>query len=108
MFETRDPAAPAWERWHRGSTYRVTAVPGAGAVESWAEVTRVDGPLVTYRETGVFTADGQVLPSESTLRFRERREVEADLTGCGFAVEEARGAPDRPGLELVFLARRPG
>ncbi|MFG2291948.1 class I SAM-dependent methyltransferase [Streptomyces sp. NPDC048603] len=107
VFETRDPAARAWERWHRGATYRVTAVPGVGSVESWAEVTEVDGPLVTFRETRVFAAEGRVLTSESTLRFREREEVEADLTACGFVLEEVRGAPDRPGLQLVFLARRP-
>lgn len=48
--------------------------------------------------------DGQTLTSDSTLRFRERDEVEADLTACGFFAEEVRDAPDRPGREFVFLA----
>ncbi|CAL9662724.1 2-methoxy-6-polyprenyl-1,4-benzoquinol methylase, mitochondrial [Streptomyces sp. enrichment culture] len=107
VFETRDPARRAWEEWTRESSYRVTDVPGVGAVESWVEVTGVSGPLVRYRWTYVFAADGQVLTSDSTLRFRERREVEADLTGQGYVVEGVRDAPDRPGRELVFVARRP-
>ena len=36
----------------------------------------VSGPLVTFRGTYLFASDGQVLTSDSTLRFRERDEVE--------------------------------
>ncbi|MCY9782599.1 class I SAM-dependent methyltransferase [Nocardiopsis sp. EMB25] len=107
VFETRDPARRAWEGWTREATHRVTAVPGAGAVESWIEVTDVRLPLVTFRWTYVFAEDGRTLTSDSTLRFRERREVESDLVERGFVVEDVRDAPDRPGRELVFLARRP-
>ncbi|WP_436988021.1 class I SAM-dependent methyltransferase [Streptomyces sp. enrichment culture] len=107
VFETRDPARRAWEGWHREATYGVTEVPGAGPVESWLEVLAVDLPLVTFRATYVLGVDGDVLTSDSTLRFRERAEVEADLVTEGFVVEEIRDAPDRPGRELVFLARRP-
>ncbi|MEU3660252.1 class I SAM-dependent methyltransferase [Streptomyces sp. NPDC032940] len=107
MFETRDPARRAWEEWNRQDSYGVTDIPGAGAVESWAEVTDVSLPLVTFRWTYVFARDGQVLTSDSTLRFREREEVEADLVARGFVVDDVREAPDRPGREFVFLARRP-
>jgi hypothetical protein len=55
----------------------------------------------------VFGADGQTLTSDSTLRFRERLEVEAQLVAQGYVVEDIRDAPDRPGKEFVFLARRP-
>ncbi|GAA1899673.1 class I SAM-dependent methyltransferase [Streptomyces sodiiphilus] len=106
VFETRDPARRAWEGWNREATHRVARLPGVGAVETWCEVTEVDGPLVTFRWTFVFAADGQVLTSDSTLRFRERREVEADLAEEGFEVEDVRDAPDRPGREFVFVARR--
>jgi hypothetical protein len=44
---------------------------------------------------------------DSTLRFREREEVEAALVARGYVVDDFRGAPDRPGRELVFFARRP-
>ncbi len=107
IFETRDPAKRAWEEWNRESSHRVTEVPGVGAVESRVELVDVRWPLVTFRWTYVFAADGEVLTSGSTLRFRERQEVEEDLVAHGFEVEEVRDAPDRPGRELVFLARRP-
>ena len=108
VFETRDPADRAWRRWNREASRSTTEIPGVGPVESWVEVTDVDGPLVSFRWTVVFAADGAVLTSDSTLRFRERAEVEADLAAHGYAVDEVRGAPDRPGREFVFFARRPG
>ncbi|MEU5343609.1 class I SAM-dependent methyltransferase [Streptomyces sp. NPDC020766] len=108
VFETRDPARRAWEKWNRESSYGVTEIPGVGAVETWDELVEVDGPLVTFRSSYVFAADGEVLISESTLRFRERDEIEADLAAQGYVVEDVRDAPDRPGREFVFVALRPG
>jgi hypothetical protein len=55
----------------------------------------------------VFASDREVLTSDSTLRFRARDQVGAALVASGFAVDENGGAPDRPGRELVFFARRP-
>ncbi|AZM49137.1 SAM-dependent methyltransferase [Streptomyces sp. WAC 06738] len=107
VFETRDPARRAWEEWTRERSSRVTEVPGAGSVASWVELIEVDLPLVTFRWTYEFAADGRVLTSDSTLRFRGREEVEQDLAAHGYAVEDVRDAPDRPGKEFVFLARRP-
>jgi SAM-dependent methyltransferase len=108
IFETRDPADRAWQGWNRAESYDVVEIDGIGAVESWHEVTDVSGPLVTFRSTTVFASDGEVLTSDSTLRFRGRAEVHADLVAHGYAVDDVRGAPDRPGRELVFFARRPG
>ncbi|MBA4864426.1 class I SAM-dependent methyltransferase [Streptomyces sp. PSKA54] len=107
VFETRDPARRAWEEWNREASYAVTEIPGVGGVESWVQLIEVSGPLVTFRWTYVFAADGQVLTSDSTLRFREREEVETQLVAQGYVVESVRDAPDRPGREFVFLARRP-
>ena len=107
VFETRDPSKRAWEQWNRDSSYRVTELPGVGAVENWVELTGVNGPLVTFRWTFVFASDGEVLTSDSTLRFRERDETEAELLSQGYEVREIRDAPDRPGREFVFVARRP-
>jgi SAM-dependent methyltransferase len=107
-FETRDPAARAWEQWTRATTYRVNDVPSTGRIESWVEVTAVEWPLVSFCWTWVFARDGARLTSTSTLRFRERSEVESDLHANGYEVIDVRGAPDRPGQELVFLARRLG
>ncbi|WP_406674505.1 class I SAM-dependent methyltransferase [Nonomuraea sp. N2-4H] len=107
VFETRDPARRAWLEWNREQTYLRADIPGVGVVEHWVDLLDVSGPLVTFRGTYVFASDGQVLTSESTLRFRERDEVSADLAAHGYAVKEVRDAPDRPGREFVFLAERP-
>ncbi len=106
VFETRDPARRAWEEWTEARTRTTTTVPGVGAVEHWVEVTDVSWPLVTFCGTYVFGSDGQVLTSGSTLRFHERSEIEADLTAHGYEVQDVRDAPDRPGRELVVVARR--
>jgi SAM-dependent methyltransferase len=103
VFETRDPAYRAWEEWTQAATRRSVEVSGVGRVEHWVEVVDVQGPLVTFTGTYDFGAD-DVLTSESTLRFRERDEVEADLVAHGYHVVEVRDAPDRPGRELVFFA----
>ena len=107
VFETRDPARRAWEEWHRAASDTVTEIEGVGAVRSWFDVVDVSGPLVTFRSTNVFASDGEVFTSDSTLRFRQRDEVEAALTAHGYTVREVRDAPDRPGRECVFVAQRP-
>jgi SAM-dependent methyltransferase len=106
VFETRDPAAEAWREWNHSESHSVTKIEGVGAVESWFELTDVSPPLVSFRATCVFP-DGEVLTSDSTLRFRERDEVEAALVEHGYVVDEVRDAPDRPGREFVFFAQRP-
>jgi SAM-dependent methyltransferase len=107
VFETRDPARRAWREWNRAASYRTTEIAGVGLVESWVELIDVTEPLVTFQWTWVFASDGQVLTSDSTLRFRDRDEIEAALVAHGYAVDEIRGAHDRPGRELVFVASRP-
>ena len=107
VFETRDPARRAWEQWTPELTLTVVDVPGIGVVESWEEVTDVAGDLVTFRSLTRFRRDDVVLESTSTLRFRERPDIEASLRREGFRTVEVRDAPDRPGRELVFLALRP-
>ena len=108
VFETRDPEYRAWERWTEETTRTTTNLPGVGPVTEWVQVTDVvdDGRFVTFESPNVFEADGTVITSRSTLRFRTRGEVEDSLRATGFAVDEVRDAPDRPGRELVFVARR--
>lgn len=106
VFETRDPAREAWKEWNRPGSLTVTNVPGVGAIESWYELVDVTLPLVSFRWTVVFP-DATVLKSDSTLRFCERIEVENALRAAGYSVIEVRDAPDRPGREFVFFARRP-
>jgi SAM-dependent methyltransferase len=107
VFETRDPGARAWLQWNRESSRTRAVLRDGGTVESWVDVVDVREPFVSFRTTFVFSADGAELTSESTLRFWSQEELEASLRVAGFKVSEVRAAPDRPGLELVFIARRP-
>ncbi|KRD42882.1 methyltransferase type 11 [Cellulomonas sp. Root930] len=106
VFETRIPAREAWREWTRDATYESSDVDGVGRVETWVDVTEVVGDLVTFRASYVFASDGAVLTSDSTLRFRDRETVERSLAEAGFTVVDVREAPDRPGREMVFVARR--
>ncbi|MGH3507652.1 MAG: class I SAM-dependent methyltransferase, partial [Nocardioidaceae bacterium] len=107
VFETRDPDAQAWLEWTREHSRRRVDVSGIGSIATWVEVTEVAGDLVSFRHTWVFEGDGATLTSDSTLRFRRRLEVADSLARAGFALDEVREAPDRPGKEMVFMARRP-
>ena len=104
VFETRDPAQRAWEGWTREQTHQ-TVQTVEGTVESWGDLLSVELPYVSFRGTYIFS-DGAELTSESTLWFRERAEVEASLTAAGFAVDDVREAPDRPGKEFVFVTTK--
>lgn len=98
VFETRRPEFRAWEQW-AADPADVTI----DGVTQHREVTSVELPFVSFRYTYTFP-DGAVVTSDSTLRFRSRASVEADLAAAGFAVLDVRQAPDRPDREFVFIA----
>jgi SAM-dependent methyltransferase len=106
VFETRRPELRAWEDWAVDTAPVVRAVPCVGGVERRREVTEVALPYVSFRYTYTFASDGFVVTSDTTLRFRSRAEVEDSLTANGFSATGVRDAPDRPGLEYVFVAQR--
>ncbi len=106
VFETRRPARRAWQDWATDPGPETHDVPGSGLVEQRREVTAVDLPLVSFRYTYTFLADGTVIASDSTLRFRSRQELEISLSAAGYRVLDVREAPDRPGREFVFIAQR--
>jgi SAM-dependent methyltransferase len=107
VFETRRPDRRAWEDWAADTAAVTRTVPGVGVVERRLEVIDVSLPFVTFRCAYRFLADGTVLTSDSTLRFRDRDEVAASLANRGFRVLGGREAPDRPGREFVFMAGTP-
>jgi SAM-dependent methyltransferase len=104
VFETRRPERRGWEEWTRRLSQTVTEVPGYGPVTHWVEVTEVDLPLVRFDAVRIFPEE--TLTSTSTLRFRSEADVRASLVASGYDVRDVREAPDRPGRELVFMARR--
>jgi SAM-dependent methyltransferase len=106
VFETRRPDRREWEDWALESGLAVRDVPGVGEVEQRLEITDVALPYVSFRYTYTFASDGSVVTSDSTLRFRSRTEIESDLTAQGFRTVDVLEAPDRMGLEYVFVAQR--
>ena len=104
VFEVRDPAKEAWKGWNREQSYKKIEASGIGIIESWVELVNVRLPLVSFRYTFVFRKDGSVMTSESTLRFRTCSEIAETLSHAQLKVEAVRDAPDRPGLEFVFIA----
>jgi SAM-dependent methyltransferase len=106
IFEVRDPQREAWLSWNRESSRHRAEIAGVGVVESWVDLVNVALPLVSFRWTYQFENPGDVITSDSTLRFRSRHEVERCIADSGLVVDEVRDAPDRPGLEFVFICRR--
>ena len=103
VFETRRPEFRAWEEWAEDTDPVTVDVPGAGLVERRSELTDVRLPFVSFRDTYRFLADDTTLTSDSTLRFRDRDELESSLSSNGYRVLDVREAPDRPGREFVFV-----
>lgn len=101
VFETRRPEVEDWRRWSGPPQLR--EVPGVGPVSKAFELLEVAPPLITFRNTFRFPG-GDVLTSESTLRFRDLPELRSSLADSGFSVQEVGDAPDRPGLEFVVTA----
>jgi SAM-dependent methyltransferase len=106
VFETRRPEWRAWEKWAAEAGRRVLDIPGIGPVEQRSEVTGVNLPFVSIHGAYTFRADGAVIVSDSTLRFRSRDEVESSLFAHDYRVLDVRQAPDRPGREFVFITER--
>ncbi|PPK71440.1 class I SAM-dependent methyltransferase [Actinokineospora auranticolor] len=104
VFETRRPERRLWEDWAADTAWHTLDVDGVGSVRRRMAVTEVRLPLVSFRFTYEFP-DGGTLTSDSTLRFRDRDEVEASLVESGYRVLDVREAADRPGREFVFLTQ---
>jgi SAM-dependent methyltransferase len=107
VFETRRPEYRAWVEWSAEVGPIIVEVPAVGLVQRHTVVTDVSLPFISFRHMYRFQADGAVVTSDWTLRFRERDEVESSLVAQGLRVTDVRDAPDRPGREFVFIAQRP-
>lgn len=107
VFEARDPGRRDWENWNREVTHQQVQHPALGRIRTWIELTDVQLPFVSFRQVFKFESDDPVLVSKSTLRFRERDEITESLVSAGMDLVEVRDAPDRPGLEFVFITERP-
>ncbi|RZQ64479.1 class I SAM-dependent methyltransferase [Amycolatopsis suaedae] len=88
-FETRNPAARAWERWTPEHVTEVTG-PDGTVLRAWNEVERVEGEFVTF--TGVFSGPwAEPRVSRSTLRFLTAARLDELLAETGFTVADRYG-----------------
>lgn len=111
VFETRNPAARAWERWTPDRVYEITAGDGT-PVRVWHEV-RGDG-LVNGRIRFTESYDGDAWPvpqvCHSVLRFLDQESLEGFLAEAGLAVVEqygdwGRGPVTPASTEIITVAR---
>lgn len=111
-FETRNPAARAWEGW--GGAYRGTVEGPDGSVSMR---TQIDAPMreerVTFTHIFECPAWAAAKTSTSTLRFIGAEALARMLEENGFAIEERFGDWDRrpfeaTSSEIIVIARRNG
>ncbi|WP_428986364.1 class I SAM-dependent methyltransferase [Streptomyces camelliae] len=111
VFETRNPAARAWERWTPDRVHEITAEDGT-SVRVWHEVQGdgLCGGRVRFTETydGDRWAAPQVCPS--VLRFLDREPLEGFLTEAGLTVvaqygDWGRGPVTPASPEIITVAR---
>ncbi|MEY9871245.1 SAM-dependent methyltransferase [Streptacidiphilus sp. MAP12-33] len=88
-FETRNPAARAWESWIPSTVHEITG--GGWDLRQWHEVLSVEDDRVTFTETTA-RPDGTVLDvGRATLRFLGEAQLDALLTAAGFTVDLRHG-----------------
>jgi SAM-dependent methyltransferase len=81
-FESRNPAARAWEQWDRDATYGERDTP-AGHLIEWMELVEVEGGRVVFDAHNVFE-NGQEVVLNNVLYFRTAEELTAALEVAGF------------------------
>lgn len=97
-FESRNPAARAWEQWTREATYSERDTP-AGHLREWIEVTESDHGRVVFDAHNVFP-DGTDAVYTTVLHFRTSDEITADLEQAGFTDIAVHGGwHDQPPLD---------
>jgi SAM-dependent methyltransferase len=108
-FESRNPAARAWEQWGPEATYGERDTP-VGHLREWLEVTEVDEGRVVFDAHNVFE-DGSDAVYSTALYFRTAEELRAGLESAGFGeIEVYAGWHQQPVTDdsrlLVFRATK--
>ncbi|TDP91798.1 class I SAM-dependent DNA methyltransferase [Labedaea rhizosphaerae] len=104
VFETRNPAARAWEQWNPSNAMTV------GTATISHRVLDVSDGLVTFTETTEDPAWSRPKVAKGVLRFLDRDELNDFLTEAGFTIEAqygdwARGPVTPAARELITVAR---
>lgn len=109
-FESRNPAARAWQAWTRERTLRTVGTPD-GDVEFWHETAIVDLPRVSYDTLTRNLRAGHLTTSRDVLAFRDEQTLRASVEHAGLEVDHVfgdwdRSAPAAASPELIVIARR--
>lgn len=107
-FESRNPAARAWEEW--GSSPRTTRETPGGALAEWADVRELGDGVVEIAFHNLFVEANETVTETLCLAFRERNLLEDQLRDAGFDVEAVYGDWQRTPFTaqsplMVFVAR---
>jgi SAM-dependent methyltransferase len=110
VFETRNPAARAWERWSPQRFLQADDGHGNSVRVRFGIEAPFDGRTVTFSQTYESPAWDAPQVSRGVLRFLDAAGVARFLTEAGFVLEEQFGDFDRrtltPGSpEIVTIAR---
>ncbi|MFC7626099.1 class I SAM-dependent methyltransferase [Microlunatus sp. GCM10028923] len=109
-FDSRNPAARAWEQWQREATYGERDTP-FGRLREWLELVGVENGRVEFDAYNVF-ADGRTEVLTSVLYFREPGDLVADLEAAGFTDVDVRGGwhgePVGPDTRVLVITARRG
>jgi ubiquinone/menaquinone biosynthesis C-methylase UbiE len=105
-FETRNPAARAWERWTPSNAWE------AGDVRSWNDAGPFENGLVSFTTTYESPSWDAPKYSESTLRFLDVPTLSRFIEEAGMVVVEQYGLWDRSPVsdtspEIITIVRRP-
>ena len=110
-FETRNPAARAWEAWTPDHAVEVVGPAGAVVRMTHEVETRVDARTVSFTSTFTSPAWDGPQVSRSTLRFLDADSLAGFLSRAGLIVDEQFGDWDRQPLaatspEIITIAAR--
>jgi SAM-dependent methyltransferase len=110
-FESRNPAARAWESWTPAQSRRRIEADGIGEIEVWQDdVSASPESGIRFNTYYRFLASGEQLTSASELRFRSQDEIAAQLKRAGFSRLTWYGGWDKTAVlassrELIVIAR---
>lgn len=109
-FETRNPAARAWERWSRGYSREIIDRSGATVRMTTVVDAPFDGRVVSFSHHFTSPQWSRSQTSRSTLRFVAADELAALIEEAGMTIEAQFGDWDRRPLdaaapEVITIAR---
>ena len=109
-FESRNPAARAWERWTRAETLRTVGT-ADGPVEVWHSTAEVTLPLVAYDTVTRNVRTGEQTSERDVLAFRDEPALVRSVEDAGFTISRTYGGWDRTPVgtdsaEIIIVAQK--